>query len=505
MEAKREVERQRLQQQQCQESLFEREREAVELERQVAELPAVEWLADLQMRLDEETLQRQRCQTELLDLRGRPRLFCVLHAGSEPLEECGLTRSSRSEVSVPSLRQSFEFDFVLEPGNAVCGSDPWTEAKPVLDSALRSPGSYACVFLASSAILSSLGNQELLKRMVDHLFDCATDASKPGEGSVEVSMSMVELGPDNTGFFDLLQAGAPERQVAPKLIEDNSDGSMAVQDLSVLSLHTRDEVVSAHAAGTGRRPRHGHSILTICIQRQDAASQELQRVGGLVVVEMGSLLDGTCGSSTLAVPDTRAGFGRQVSVLTKIAQASMERVGEMHGAVARHVPPQSLPTQAKMLVLATVSPHLCHLQDSLAVLQFSAAVAALQEKQTCKPDDYNCRRQIAKLLQENQRLRTELAERGRVPSQAEATAPEPAEGSAQEAEMASPSPGVGRAVASATPNIRSPRDRERDTLRDTRRAAAAAPTPLRNCRPKESPVPDQKRRVCGTSSSLPVR
>lgn len=438
-EARRDLERQRLQQQQCEASLVEREREATELERQVSNLPAVEWLAELQGRLEEETTQRQRCQAELLDLRGRPRLFCALLPGDEAVSssrEYGLQRQSRTEVAVPSLRQSYDFDFVVELGSDA-GCEPlWVEARPVLDSALRRPGSYACVFLAAPAGCGGHRHHDLLERMVDHLFECVTDISETGDFSVDATVAMTEMVSD-TGSVHSLLPGATEQ---------------CVQDVSVLSLETSAEVLATHDAGLARRS-HGqsHTIFSICVHRRDASTRELACAARLVVVDLAPLPEGSCGSSATVPPagaevtSGRSGYGRQLVMVAKNAQACVERACEVGGG--RPQAAASVPLQAKNLVVACVSPRLTELEDSLPILQLAAASNALQERTSARPDDVSSRRQLAKLLQENQRLRAELSERGRVPSQADSASQKQSE-AARDAEKSQPPFGRDRRAAS---------------------------------------------------------
>lgn len=462
--ARRDLERQRLQQQQCEAILAERGREAIELERQVSELPSVEVLSEIKSLLVEETAHRQRCQNELLELRGWPRVFCELQPGVEQVGACGLTRRSRSEVSVPSLRQSFDFDFVLEPSSSGSGDELWTEARPVLDSALRSPSSYACFILAAAGS-GAQGQRALAARMVDHLFESVV--SKAGEGTVEAALAMIEMGPDNSGFYNLLQDAQPmERCVAPKLVEDSLEGSLAVHELSILSLRTREEVLAAQNDGATRRSKwRGHSILSICVQRHDSVSGELLQAARLVIVEMGSLPESVGPfAAVLSASEhgpatssrSSSGCGKQLLAVARVTQACIDRTFEACNGGGRPatIAPVA-PLQAKMVIIASVSTQLRNLEDSLPVLQLAAASSVLQERPPSKPDD-DSRKKMSKLLQENQRLRAELAERGRTSETGPAW--DHSEALAHEGEMASPL-SVVKASSMASPNVRSPRER----------------------------------------------
>jgi len=419
-----------------------------------------------------------------------------------------VTRRSRTEITVPSLQQSFEFDFVLEPTSGGGCDELWAEAKPVLDSALRSPASYACVFLAASPAVGIQGHRPLVSRLVEQLFECVADVTKSGESTLDATMTMVEMGPDNSGFYNLLQEGPMDRCVAPKLVEDVSEGNLAVHELSTLSLRTREEVLAAQNAGATRRSKwYGHSVLSICVQRHDTINRELVCVARLVIVEIGSLLEGFSGPSIVVPaafehgpsPTARSGSRRQLEAVTRAAQACIDRTCEVCGS-GRQGTVVTAPTQAKILIIASVSPHQRHLQETLPILQLAAASAALQERSTSKPDD--ARRQLAKLLSENQRLRHELVDRCRVPSQVENGTTEHSE----EAAMTSPA-----AVGASTPGPRSPRERERDNRR-TAVAVASAASPAvqrcwgQHCPPKESRMtPENRRRACGASCLLPSR
>merc|ERR1719456_1640197 len=136
--------------------------------------------------------------------------------------------------------------------------------------------------------------------MIEHLFECVTDGSRAGESTLDAAVSMVEMGPDNCGFFNLLQDSSGERCVTPKLVEDGPEGNLAVHELSVSSFRTCEEVLAAHSAGASRRSKWpGHSVLSICVQRHDLSTRELVSAARLVIVETGPLPEGSSGLSAI--------------------------------------------------------------------------------------------------------------------------------------------------------------------------------------------------------------
>merc|ERR1712070_1060347 len=331
-------------------------------------------------------------------------------------------------------------------------------------------------------------------------------------------MSMIELNQDNAGFWSLLHESPRDHcvQGGVKLADDFIDGNVAVHELHALPLRTPDEVTSAYNAGTSRRSaRCGHIVTTIVVQRYEVASREAAAVARLVIVEMGAVTEwsGTSGSGPPLFSESasaslqlahRQGSNRHVTAVARVAQACMERLSDVCSSGSRLVAP-TLAIQAKYIVVATVSPHLCHLQESLPILHFAAASAGLQERNCNKPDDYQSRRQLARVLQENQRLRVELAGRGKASSDASATPrqvqqqpSEPRE--AAELELGSPSPHITKSSQMAAANLRSPRDREKEI----RKAITGPPAAQaqRSLGGRDNRTPEHRRRT-GTGCMLP--
>jgi len=499
-EARKDLEHLRQQHQQCEAEIIDREKEAEELQRQVAELPPLEQFEELGGRLDEESAHRRRCQAVLLEIRGRPRLFCVLLPGADLQVDHAIKRSSRSEVVVPPLWQHFEFDFIIEPRDREAYGDAWEEVKPVLDSALRRPASYACVLMASYDLAALAYSPNLcvaashrrhraaIARMVDHLFECIADGAPTNESAVgAASVSMVEVAPDDSNVRNLLQDGV---------------AGAAVPDVRALTARTSQEVIDAYEVGLAKlSEKRGHTVLSICIQRYDASAREAACAGRLAIVELTSLHEG-CANS-----DSKATAERQLAAIAKVTQACMERTCEAW--VVAHRPSAavaSAPLQAKSLLVATVSSDPKDLQASLPVLQLASASSVLQERPSSKPDDYGCRRQLAKSLQENQRLRAELAERGRPPKPTQDDDPSGLpfrdrkkmfEATPEKTDFLTSS---AARTAHSTPVLPSPRERYMDFHRAGSSAQRSGCTGT-----KETCVSDGRRRMHASSCLLPSR
>lgn len=499
-EARKDLEQLRQQYHQCEALINDREKEAEELQRQVADLPQLEYFTELEGRLDEESSHRRRCQAELLELRGRPRLFCVLLPGMDAQVDCAIKRHSRNEVAVPSLWQTFEVDFIIEPRDREACDDAWEEVKPVLQSALRRPASYACVLMASYERAIPVHSQNsrattwyrrhraTIARMVDHLFACIADGVVRNSESVgAASVSLVEVTPEDSNVRNLLADGV---------------AAIPVSDVQALMARTSQEVMEAYDLGMSKlSEKRGHTVLSICIQRYDASAREAACAGRLSIVELTSSHEG-CANS-----DAKTTAERQLAAIAKATQACMERTCEAWVASYRpSVGVVSAPLQAKTFLIATISSEPKDLQASLSILQLTSASSVLQERASSKPDDYGCRRQLAKLLQENQRLRAELAERGRLPKMLQDDDPSALsfrdrkkmfEAPPEKTDFATSS---GARTTHSTPVLPSPRER----YMDIHRTGGAA---QRNCCSftKETCASDGRRRMHASSCLLPSR
>merc|ERR1719335_2003802 len=115
--------------------------------------------------------------------------------------------------------------------------------------------------------------------MIDHLFECVVDSVPEAvEFAVDVVVAMVETDMHDGSFHNLLE-GSTEQPM---------------QDVSVMSVQTREEVLAAHDAGAARRSqRQGHEIYSICVQRRDSGARKPASVARLVVVDLGGLPDGS--------------------------------------------------------------------------------------------------------------------------------------------------------------------------------------------------------------------
>mmetsp|Transcript_30076 Transcript_30076/g.55055 ORF Transcript_30076/g.55055 Transcript_30076/m.55055 type:complete len:741 (-) Transcript_30076:57-2279(-) len=415
-EAKRELERESAQHKKREALLLDRECEARKVEMEVSQLPTAEMANDLERKLSQEISQRRRCQADLMDMRGRPCSFCFIRGVGE--SSPAVTRRSRTEVAVASGGQSFEFDYVAEAAIAI--EEAWAEVVLVLDLALHHPGSNACVFLCGARSEQAGTRPEvadfqraLVARMVDHMLDSSAEAVNGQQPAVSCSASAAGVGQDSSSFLDLLH-----------------DTETVVQDLGVLSPCARDEVLAAHDKGAASS-KCDFTVISICADRLDAHTKDAASAGRLTIVNLHSVPDcfsgsgaameaeasptatSSSGTSATPTPTSRGscasegtGVKKDITTAAKVAQACLQRTCEASGSRDAG--------QAKLLILTCVSQRNCDAAESLATLQTAASASRIQERSTAKAEESQCRRQLARALQENSRLRSELNERGRV-------------------------------------------------------------------------------------------
>jgi len=591
-EVRNELERRRTAAQQQEAPLGQRDREASELEPESALRPSPEQLAELAVRREEEAAHRRHCQAELLELRGRPRVFCLVkgtaitpaggdRGGGRPIcslaasannevlkeeeEETSsrqpwLLRHSRTEVLVPSRRERFDFDLVPPPG--VSTEELWDEVRPVLEASLLRPAgavpSHVCVLLCGEVYArrtpaSDLGVRQraLTAMMVEFLFRHFVEAADPNGSAIAstarghdrsrehstIAMSMGEVRQD--GLHDLLLStpatqGAAGGTVAPLVLSTPATTDDAapilpvdVRDLLVLSPRTQEEVLCAYDRAVAVRGC-GHCFVSLCAARSSGG------VARLVIIDHGGTEDGlhcagaAAAMATVAVAGpgkgsrdgaNAAAAARSLPRLLRSAQACVDRTSEACGSAATGTSSSAAGgiVQGRTLLLAHVSPLERDMQESLSTLQLCVGAASLQERVAPKLNDEGgqCRRQFARLLQENIRLRAELHERGG--------------GSGRHDQHASMCTG---ACAAATPSVVV--DPEARSLPEDRRSAVSSPSPsarslagplrcsrasLRATFPrtagadrgaglgvsKENRTPDNRRRRLGAAACMPSR
>merc|ERR1719487_1486109 len=130
-----------------------------------------------------------------------------------------VTRVSRTEVTLPVLGRSFEFDLTFGPEAQT--SAIWDEIWPLVDSVFEQPGMHACVMAYGQTgagktftMEGSTQQNGLIPNTVDRLFSHARKmASTPHAGAewhppVRILVSMLEIYQEQ--LYDLLRPGDAE-------------------------------------------------------------------------------------------------------------------------------------------------------------------------------------------------------------------------------------------------------------------------------------------------------
>eukprot|EP00747_Dinoflagellata_sp_TGD_P181382 gnl/TRDRNA2_/TRDRNA2_35194_c0_seq2.p1 gnl/TRDRNA2_/TRDRNA2_35194_c0~~gnl/TRDRNA2_/TRDRNA2_35194_c0_seq2.p1 ORF type:complete len:783 (-),score=133.00 gnl/TRDRNA2_/TRDRNA2_35194_c0_seq2:60-2408(-) len=442
-EVRNEIARNRSQWRQLEKKISERDHSIEEFQHRLSQRPSPEELAVITNRLEEEISFRRKCQEDLMNLRGRIRIFCRIR-GLRPEEEVenapiAVTRVSRTEVTLPALGRSFEFDLTFGPEAQT--SAIWDEIWPLVDSVFEQPGMHACVMAYGQTgagktftMEGSAQQSGLIPNTVDRLFSHARKmSSMPNTGGewhppVKILVSMLEIYQEQ--LYDLLRPGDADMCRKLTLRNDSGDAGPEVKGLDIKHPSSCGEALEWYESGMklrrlgtserNARSSRSHTVFTLYVERCDPGSGEVVSVSKFSLVD---LAGSERQSSASALDRTRVNdakfINQSLTSLGKVVQACIVRASKRQAdGVATHVPyrdsvltrllSDSIGGQAKTLLIAHVTPHEQDLPESQCTLQFATNAACVQERIATKTEMDRCRKQLQRLSMDNARLRAEL-------------------------------------------------------------------------------------------------
>jgi len=349
---------------------------------------------------------------ELSHRRGRIRIFGRIR-GYRPEEEVckeqnAVVKISQTEVALPSLRRSFEFDLVFGPEAQTLGV--WDEVSPLVDTVLDQPGMHACVMAygqtGAGKTFTMEGSPEqpgLIAHTVEHLFSRVAEEhgllAKDGPlQHVEISVSMIEIYQEQ--LYDLLNPGTIDGGRVT-LRHDGGDRRPEVRGLQIVSPETREDAMTLYQSGTrlrrlgvserNARSSRSHTVFSLYVKRYTTGSEDASTVSKISLVDLaGSERQSAASDYDRARVSEACSINRSLTTLGKVVQACVSRSSTRGPESARvHVPyrdsvltrllSDSIGGQAKTLIIVHVTPHVQDTQESRCTLQFAANAACVQE------------------------------------------------------------------------------------------------------------------------------
>jgi len=429
-EAREEVERLRARASRAETAFAAWAEAEADVQQQLCQRPAAEEVAELRARLHQEISHRRRCQADLVELRGRPRSFCLLCGPVATASRAGtslLEWRSRTEVVMTPAQQRFQFDHVLSARAGVEAA--WEELGPALEAALRAPGGHGCIVVCNDAqrkrpawesehVAPSAG-YTLMARAVRHFFshmtqDCSLTAPAAGapssKGVAQRSVAMSWAEADQDQLYDLLQEASPRSHRQLYEAQDGTPSRMrqaGAQQLGVLYPGTVEEALDELEQGQAARRGLGHGILSLCMWQRDVRVRQATTIVRLCLVDLGELpgdaldtyMDPACSADDGSNPRLQA-----FASVTKLAQECLDWTEAFLGGNTSFSP--------RLILVAHISTLEEELAASLSVLQLIAAAQTMFERAALlRPESEQSRKQLARLAEENARLREEYQEK----------------------------------------------------------------------------------------------
>lgn len=399
-----------------------------ELDKQLLGLPTMDDLRRLEVEVAEECSHRRMVQEELMDLRGRIRVFARVR-GPTPQEvgevpasysPPGVLCVSRTEISLPTVSPSprcFDFDLVFGPEAAT--SSLWEEVWPMVDSVFHQPGSHACMIAygqtGAGKTFTMEGTAEqpgLIPRTIEHLFLRATSAAPGSRQRHRSSVQLTMLEVYKESIFDLLCPAASSTQSptldakSPRLCirQENLESSHEVRGLRVECPASAAEALSLFESGKRHRRQgvsernstssRSHCVLTLFIRRFDEVTgSEVLPASVISLVDLaGSERQSTSTALDRARVSEAGSINQSLTALGKVVNACRVRFNSLAetGRGKVHVPyrdsvltrllSDSIGGQAKTLILVHVTPHQRDVQESCCSLQFAAKAARVPDR-----------------------------------------------------------------------------------------------------------------------------
>lgn len=450
----------------------------------------------LESKLEEEGNCRRLFQEEIMNLRGRIRIFCRIRP-NEPNSSAGppaVTTLSRREVFLPSLRRHFEFDLIFGPETLTAAI--WEETWPLIDSIFEQPGTSACVMAygqtGAGKTFTMDGDERqpgLIPLAIERLF------KKAALGEVQISISMLEVYQEQ--LRDLLGTNRLT------LRNIGGEGGPEIRELRLELAKTREEALSIYE--TGARLRHlgmsernsrssrSHLVLSFHVQRLDPIRGEVVNTSKISLVDLaGSERQSSGAAFDRSRVNEASVINNSLTSLSKVVQACVTRAASPRPdkGMGCHIPyrdsvltqllSDSIGGQGKTLVIVHVTQREEDVQESLRTLQFASNAACVQERSAARSEEERLQRQLSRLSSENQRLKEEL---GAASSKSPRPFSEAPQSARRHRSPKSPRP------FSERESSRRGESRDESNVRMTVSSAVSSPRPGVTSQPPSSPSP----------------
>jgi hypothetical protein len=447
-ETRDELDQARVKQQELDNALAEADQRVSLLKQQLKSRPSQATAASLEAKLEEERACRRIYQEEIMNLRGRIRIFCRLRPNdpSLPSAPAAVTRLSRREVFLPHPQRHFDFDLVFGPETATSGI--WEETWPLIDSVFEHPGTSACVMAYGQTGAGKTFTMEgtpqqpgLITLTLDRLFKKARQEEQQLSGTsgsqveddrqatqmVRISLSMLEVYQEQ--LRDLLGT-----QDGPRLSLRNigGEGGPEVRELKIQHAKNCDDALSMYHAGArlrrlgvsdkNSRSSRSHLVLSVYVQRLDSSGGEVVSTSKVSLVDLAGSERQSAGTVFDKSRVSEASvINNSLTCLSKVVQACVTRASSPRPekGMGCHIPyrdsmltqllSDSIGGQGKTLVIVHVTQLEEDIAESLRTLQFASSAACVQERPIPRAEEERLRRQLARLGTENQRLKEELS------------------------------------------------------------------------------------------------
>eukprot|EP00039_Didymoeca_costata_P014443 m.233541 g.233541 ORF g.233541 m.233541 type:complete len:1024 (-) comp16027_c2_seq10:1147-4218(-) len=220
----------------------------------------------------------------------------------------------------------------------------------------------------------------VIPRALNHIFD-TLEATKNTEYSVRVSFLEIY----NEDIFDLLTKMEDDTKRL-RLFEDvNRKGSVVVQGLEEVTIHTRSEVYDVMAQGTEKRrtaatkmnkaSSRSHSIFSITVhQKENSVGEELLKIGKMYLVDLAGAEN--IGRSGAVKDRAREAGNINQSLLTlgRVITKLVEKAGHIPYRESKltRLLQDSLGGRTKTSIIATVSPAAVNFEESQSTMDYAS-------------------------------------------------------------------------------------------------------------------------------------
>ncbi|KAL6224356.1 hypothetical protein ACLB2K_003211 [Fragaria x ananassa] len=349
-------------------------------------------LAEMESLYKEEQLLRKRYFNTIEDMKGKIRVYCRLRPMSEKeiAEKQGCAVSSSDEFTVEhpwkdDKQKQHTYDRVFD--SHATQEDVFEDTRYLVQSAVD--GYNVCIFAYGQTgsgktytIYGTESNPGLTPRATAELFKILKRDSN--KFSFSLKAYMVELYQDT--LVDLL---LPKNAKRPKLdIKKDSKGMVAVENITVLSISTHEELKSViqrgseqrHTAGTqmNQESSRSHLIVSVIIESTNLQTQSVAR-GKLSFVDL-------AGSERVKKSGSAGNQLKEAQSINK----SLSALGDVIGALSsggQHIPyrnhkltmlmSDSLGGNAKTLMFVNCSPAESNIDETYNSLMYASRVRAI--------------------------------------------------------------------------------------------------------------------------------